>query len=218
MKRSYLLVIIAVGAAMILSACSGNSNTSDDEAYPGMPSGGEVLTQTEGITLTEDISPSVGITPTVGALETMPVVVTSTPGEAATQAPASTEALPSTGVIDPGLVTTLLDFDVYDQKGNQVGDAEDLVVDLETGQITYLVVNMDGSYIPVPWLLVTVVTSTTQSDSTAVGPQNDFVLSVDKDVLTGAPGYAEGEFPNTQTTDWDMAVQSYWKEYIPVGS
>src|SRR5512138_2847168 len=72
-----------------------------------------------------------------------PVTVESTSTTAATEAPSTTgtAGVPVTGAENPSRVSKLMSFQVMDQSGNQVGTANDLVIDLDNCRVAYVVVN-----------------------------------------------------------------------------
>ena len=72
---------------------------------------------------------------------------------AGTQPPAGAEVVPSTGSVNPARVSNLLDFEVLNQSDEQVGAVEDMILNLETKQVDYVVlelVGLEGNLIPMP--------------------------------------------------------------------
>lgn len=122
-----------------------------------------------------------------------------------TQEPTRQQGLPSTGNVDPGLVSNLLNFGVYTRDGEHVGQTEDLILNTREKNIEYLLVNMDGKLIAVPWSLVSIVpagsgtgtgtggtgTGGTGSGGTSVSPSATSVVTT--------PGSAPALTPTSST-------------------
>ncbi len=241
MKKILILLSLMAGMALALVACSGTgTNTPAAGAnLPGQTPGAgssvsNTITSTVGtVAPTQATSAMTSTQPTTAMTATqsssaisptMPALTATTqsisPTVVATQAMTNTtpvtgsQGIPATGSIDPGLVSNLLQFGVFAQGGGRVGDTADLVIDAKSGQVTYLVVKVNGKLIPVPWKLVTIVPAGSQSGSSANGPQNDFQVSVAQSTLTGAPSFAVGALPNTQQANWDASIQAYWQGYL----
>jgi hypothetical protein len=88
--------------------------------------------------------------------------------------------------------------------GNVTATIEDVIVDVESGDIRYLIVNTsfdDGEHwIPVPLGLL-------QWN----GASQNFVLDTDGDRLRNAPFFTEDEFPDTTVSGWDDEFSTYWQ-------
>lgn len=114
-----------------------------------------------------------------------------------------------------GVETTLADrdlvgYEVRDAAAERAGEVASVVVDLESGEISYLVVrrptiphsyadNVSAHLIPVPWRIV-------ELDEQA----HVLRLSVSRELLRAAPRFAA--LPNTRVDNWDQAVRAYWDE------
>jgi hypothetical protein len=89
---------------------------------------------------------------------------------------------------------------------DQVSDAtiDDVIVDVTSGDILYLVLNAafsDGErWIPVPL---------DQFSWDAVN--GTFVLNLDQPTFSNAPFFPDGQYPGTMTEGWDSDYSSYWQ-------
>src|SRR5215208_3392244 len=85
----------------------------------------------------------------VPSTDVPPITAEVTSTEAVMETPAGTDTtttpgVPVTGANNTSRVTNLLDFTVWNQNGDQVGDVEDLVLDLDNVNISYAVVGTGG--------------------------------------------------------------------------
>jgi len=237
MRKTYIslsifLALMSVLVLLVLAACGSPSTSTESSSAPESGGGitepavgNEPLTDTQ---TTTDIQPITGTTSiesaypepetTPGATEPTPLSetpITATPG---TEPMIGTEVLPPTGSIDAGQLTNLLEFGVWNQTGSQIGMVEDLILNLETGQIDYVVVNTSqylesgNKSIPVPWNALIVTTATAESISQG-GPQNDFALRVDQSTFENAPEVDLSAIPTLgkANTDWETQISSYWQ-------
>jgi sporulation protein YlmC with PRC-barrel domain len=148
--------------------------------------------------------------------------VTSTTEAVMTETPAGTDmtttpAVPVTGGNNPSRVSNLMDFTVVDQNGDQVGDVDDLVLDFDNVNISYVVITTGGSLdlgdkkVFIPW-------DQLQLDSTQEGT---FTLLADTEMLKNAPDVdltsalpAMGE----PAADWDADIRSFWESGASSGT
>jgi hypothetical protein len=129
MKKTNILATLMLGLVFVLTACTGASpsgtESPDLTGVPELPGAPAEPGPLETPMATEE-----GETPVeTEAVETPSV----------TEEVTATESLPSTGMIDAGLVSNLLEFGVFSQDGERIGDAEDLVLDIENMELAYLV-------------------------------------------------------------------------------
>jgi hypothetical protein len=114
-----------------------------------------------------------------------------------------------------------LDFGVWNQNDEQIGEVEDLLLDLGSAQVDYVIVNTAGypdtaqKLVPVPWGALMVVSAQAQATPTS-GPQNGFVLSVDQSVFANAPELDLAAIPELgeQAEGWDADIRSYWQDIV----
>ena len=98
---------------------------------------------------------------------------------------------------------TLVGNDVCNQKGEDVGDIKEIMLDMRNGKVGYAVLSFGGflgmgeKLFAVPWGALTLDTKNKR-----------FVLNVEKDRLKHAPGFEKNKWPN-------MADQSWAKGIVP---
>ena len=95
---------------------------------------------------------------------------------------------------------------VYNTQGEKLGSVDDLMIDKISGRVAYAVLSFGGflgmgnRHHPLPW-------STLHYDRGIGG----FVVNLDRDVLEGAPAYAEGEAPQWEDRQWGQRLHDYYK-------
>jgi len=138
---------------------------------------------------------------TAEATETMPA--TDMPTEAATEEP----GVPVTGDINPARLSNELDFMVVDQTGSQVGEVEDMILDLTNRNVAYVVVNADGRSVAVPWTSLTLQTGDTDAGGAVSTPSGDATIAPE------TTGEATGEaMEGTATTEPGAATSEATSE------
>ena len=153
MRRFSILLSLLVLAAMIIAACGG------EETSTSVPTD-NVLPVTADVTGTS-VSDTATEVPTEG---------TGTPG---------TPGVPVTGGTNSARLSNELDFTVWNQDGEQIGDVDDMVLDLDNTQVAYVVVDTSGfgdlgnRKILVPWSSLQLQNGT---GNTTGGQQNAFIL------------------------------------------
>jgi len=100
---------------------------------------------------------------------------------------------------------TLLGNDVYNHKAEELGDIKEIMLDMRTGRIDYVVLSFGGflkmgeKLFAVPWSALTLDT------------QNKcFVLNVEKERLEHAPGFDKDKWPNMADQTWANEVHTYY--------
>lgn len=127
MKKITLLLSTLILSAMVLAACGGGPTSTN-------------------------VAPTV---PPITAEVTEPA--TEMPTEMPTEPMATeTAGVPVTGEINPARVSNQMQFSVVDQTGNQVGTAQDMILDLDNTSVAYVIVNAGsalgtGREVAVPW-------------------------------------------------------------------
>ena len=91
----------------------------------------------------------------------------------------------------------------------QIGTVQDAVVDLNTGDLSYIILSSDsiqslsGELVPVP------------PQEFGLDAQNQaLVLQVSSQNLQNAPAFEQGQFPMTTSSGWDAQIQSYWQNQM----
>ena len=116
------------------------------------------------------------------------------------------DATPYTGLIEVG---EFQDYSLMNSAGEDVGEVEDLIVDLSEGQITYAVVDFGGflgigeNSVAVPWDQL--VLDTTDEDET-------FMLDVTQADLEEAPVFDFDAWTYPVEPDWDDdGTRTFWE-------
>lgn len=144
MRNKSILLSILVLSAMVLSACGGGATSTNVVESP----------------------PPL----TVESTETMEA--TEMPTEVGT---ATTEpGVPITGDVNPARVSNQLDFPVLSQDGEQVGDVDDMILDLDNRSVAYVIVTVTGgATVAVPWDSLTLQTGDAGTGEAVSPPSGD---------------------------------------------
>ena len=101
--------------------------------------------------------------------------------------------------------STLKGDSVVNHQGEDLGNIEDLMIDLEGGRIGYAVLSFGGflgmgdKLFAIPW------------DALTVDQQNQrLVLNVDKDLLKQAPGFDKDNWPDMTDPAWGAELYTYY--------
>ena len=100
---------------------------------------------------------------------------------------------------------TLTGNTVVNDKQEDLGTIEHLMIDLENGRIAYAVLSFGGflgmgdKLFAIPWSALTV-------DKV----EKRFILNVDKEVLKRAPGFDKDKWPNMSDRTWGAGVYTYY--------
>ncbi len=103
------------------------------------------------------------------------------------------------------LATALLNKNVRNSAGENLGKIEDVVIDPATGNIQYAILSFGGvlgmgnKLFPIPW------------SSLDISPSRDYVLlNIDKEVLERAPGFDSDKWPNMADPVWRRSIHDYY--------
>jgi len=107
----------------------------------------------------------------------------------------------------PGLMgaDTLIGNDVYNHKGEDLGDIKEIMLDVRSGKVAYAVLSFGGflgmgeKLFAVPWSALTLDTKNKR-----------FVLNVEKDHLKNAPGFDKDKWPNMSDQSWAKDIHLYY--------
>jgi len=111
-------------------------------------------------------------------------------------------------------VRRLLDQEVLDCDGEHVGELQDIVLYMPTGQVAYAVLSFGGSFMgwnnklfAVPWAALA-----READETSHEGHHDrlFVLNVDKKQLEDAPGFDKDNWPDATDMGWLVPVYEFY--------
>src|SRR5687768_5810075 len=155
MRKISMLLSMLVLVAVVLTACGGGATSTNVVESP----------------------PPV----TADSPDDLSGTATDSPTEAPTDAMTTTETsgVPVTGNVNPARLSNQLDFTVWSQDGEQIGEVDDMVLDLDNTNVAYVVVGTGGFLdlgerdILVPWSSLQLQTGT--GDTTG-GQQNVFIL------------------------------------------
>jgi len=195
-KFSIFLTIIVLSALLLISCGAEETST----AVPNTTVSPEVPPVTADTTATDD---GTSITETV-----VPADTTTTPG------------IPVTGEESAARLSNQLDYDVWNQEGEQIGEVDDMILDLDNSRIAYVVVGTGGFLdigekdVLVPW------DSLILQDGTVDAPgvdANAFIIQIDQETFNNFPDVdlssilpAIGE----PAGDWDVDIRSYWESGV----
>jgi sporulation protein YlmC with PRC-barrel domain len=166
----------------------------------------------------EETSTNVPASPPPVTADTVTEAPTEVATEAATQEGTATETpgVPVTGEVNPARLSNQLDFTVWSQDGEQIGEVDDIVLDLDNKRVAYVVVGTGGFLdlgernILVPWDMLELQIGTGE---TTGGQQNAFVLTGDLEIFRNAPNFDLGNLPEAgqPADDWDVDIRTYWE-------
>ena len=94
---------------------------------------------------------------------------------------------------------------VVNLQGENLGNIEDLMIDLERGRIAYAVLSFGGflgmgdKLFAIPWEALTVDMA-----------EKRLVLNVDKELLKRAPGFDKNNWPDMTDRTWGNELYSYY--------
>lgn len=100
---------------------------------------------------------------------------------------------------------TLLGNDVYNLQGEDLGDIKEIMLDMNTGEVSYAVLSFGGflglgdKLFAVPWSALKLDTVNKR-----------FTLDVDKEKLESAPGFDKDDWPDMADTTWQNTVNSFY--------
>jgi sporulation protein YlmC with PRC-barrel domain len=100
---------------------------------------------------------------------------------------------------------TLVGNDVFNQKGEDLGDIKEIMLDMRSGRVGYAVLSFGGflgmgeKLFAVPWDALILDTE-----------KKRFVLNVEKDRLKDAPGFDKNHWPDMADQAWARTIHSYY--------
>lgn len=100
---------------------------------------------------------------------------------------------------------TLVGNDVFNHKGEDLGDIKEIMLDMRSGIVGYAVLSFGGflgmgeKLFAVPWNALILDTENKR-----------FVLNVEKDRLKGAPGFDKNHWPDMADQSWARTIHSYY--------
>lgn len=106
------------------------------------------------------------------------------------------------------LLTHFTDFNLVNGEGEDLGEVEDVLLDLAQGTVIYAVIDVGGflgigeQSVAVPWDRLTFDEESRQ-----------FVLDVDAETLENAPTIDLSQWHDPVETEWDVEVVEYWQSH-----
>ena len=101
--------------------------------------------------------------------------------------------------------STLIGNDVFNHKGEDLGNLKDIMLDTHSGEVCYAVLSFGGflgmgdKLFAVPWNALTLDTANKR-----------FVLDVELERFKNAPGFDKDQWPNMAEDSWAQSIHSYW--------
>jgi len=202
MRKINIFLTTLVLAALLLTACGAEETST---TAPNTTASPEVPPVTADVTATDDGTSG---TQAAGTETVVSTDTTTTPG------------IPVTGEDDPSRLSNQLDFTVWNQNGEQIGEVDDMVLDLDNTRVGYVVVGTGGSLdlgekeVLVPWDSLELQTGMTD---TTGGEQNVFILQTDQEIFNNAPDVdLNSILPQVgqPVADWDAEIRAYWESGV----
>jgi hypothetical protein len=106
---------------------------------------------------------------------------------------------------------TLTGNRVKNLQGEDLGNIEDLAIDIDSGRIAYAVLSFGGflglgdKLFAIPWEALSLETREGVLTSDRI-----FILNVDKERLENAPGFEKNNWPNMGDRNWGNDIYSYY--------
>lgn len=94
---------------------------------------------------------------------------------------------------------------VVNPQGEGLGKIEEIMIDLNNGQVAYCVLSVGGflgmgdKLFAIPWQAMTVDTE-----------RKVFVLNVEREMLKNAPGFDRHNWPDMEAEDWLVGVYNFY--------
>ena len=100
---------------------------------------------------------------------------------------------------------TLIGNDVYNLQDEDLGDIKEIMLDMESGEVSYAVLSC-GGFLGIGDKLFAVPWSTLKLDT----ENKRFILDVDKEKLESAPGFDKDDWPDMADPTWQDTIHSYY--------
>jgi sporulation protein YlmC with PRC-barrel domain len=105
---------------------------------------------------------------------------------------------------------TIIGYDIRNPEGEDLGKIDNLMVNLEKGEIEYVVVEF-GSFLGLGGKLFAVPFKELKFDPAG----NIFLLNRDKEYLKKSPGFDKDHWPDTNDHSYFNNVTMYYGSYLP---
>ena len=119
-------------------------------------------------------------------------------------------SLPQTGA-DASLMrlADVHNVQLVDANGEDLGDVQDMILDPQAGNITY-VVWASGGFLGIGEDLTLIPFEKLSWQTEADGEVSHFILNADQETLQGAPHIANLDELDTTVQGWDQDIQNFW--------
>lgn len=101
--------------------------------------------------------------------------------------------------------STLSGEEVVNREGENLGDIKDLMIDVQSGRVTYAVLEF-GGFAGMGSKLFAVPLSAMQLDTA----NKRFILDQSKERLENAPGFDKDNWPDFADEKWNESIHSYY--------
>ena len=105
--------------------------------------------------------------------------------------------------------STLAGDSVKNPAGEDLGEVDEIMIDIPTGKVAYAVLSFGGflgmgnKLFAVPWSALRV-----DEDS------KNFILDVDRNKLENAPGFDQNDWPDMADPAWGARIDTYYEETL----
>ena len=100
---------------------------------------------------------------------------------------------------------TLIGNDVYNLEDEDLGDIKEIMLDMDSGEVSYAVLSF-GGFLGIADKLFAVPWSALKLDT----KNKRFTLDVDKEKLESAPGFDKDNWPDMADPTWQDTIHSYY--------
>ena len=100
---------------------------------------------------------------------------------------------------------TVIGNDIKNSQGENLGNVQDLMLDMQGGKVAYVVVSYGGvlgagdKLFAIPWGAFSLDTD-----------GKNFILDVDREKLKNAEGFDKKNWPNTADPSWQQRTNDYY--------
>ncbi len=100
-------------------------------------------------------------------------------------------------------------YKIQNIAGEALGSVTDLLINLTVGEVVFLIVEVEGRTVPIPWNRLFVEVSMENETE-----METMTLPTTADVLTGAPDIELSDWRPSVQPEWDAAYRTYWQRNI----
>ena len=136
-----------------------------------------------------------------------------------TAEPTDDAGIPVTGAENPFLLSNQLDYDIWNGENDQIGEVENMVIDLSNSQVDYVYIETGGfldigdTESLVPWGALRLAIN--EDPDVLTADDNAFILEFDQALLDDAPDIdLDNDLPTVgePAEDWDTDYNTYWDD------